>query len=50
VPVAGQLDDAIVAAVLLRYLLRGAGPGVVSELWPGPPESLRVVLRLAGRR
>ena len=49
VPVAGQLDDAIVAVALLRYLLRGAGPGLLTELWPGPPDSLRILLRLAAR-
>ena len=50
VPVAGQLDDAIVVLAALRYLLRGTEPGMLEELWPGPPESLRVVVRLAGRR
>lgn len=47
VPVAGQLDDAIVVAVVLRRVLRGQ-PGLVHELWPGPPSSLAVVLRLVG--
>jgi uncharacterized membrane protein YkvA (DUF1232 family) len=47
IPVAGQLDDAILAAVVLRSVLRGAGSGVVREHWPGPERSLRVVLRLA---
>jgi uncharacterized membrane protein YkvA (DUF1232 family) len=50
VPVAGQLDDAIVAALALRVVLRGAGPGIVEEHWPGPEESLRLVLRAAGAR
>jgi uncharacterized membrane protein YkvA (DUF1232 family) len=48
IPVAGQLDDAIVAALALRVVLRGAGPGIVEEHWPGPQESLRLVLRAAG--
>jgi uncharacterized membrane protein YkvA (DUF1232 family) len=48
IPVAGQADDAIVAAVVLRRILRGAGPGLLDEHWPGPPGSLRVILRLAG--
>ena len=47
VPVAGQLDDAILVAVVLRRVLRGQ-PGLVRELWPGPPSSLAVVLRLVG--
>lgn len=48
IPVAGQLDDAIVVALALRVVLRGAGPGLVREHWPGPPASLAVMLRLAG--
>lgn len=47
IPVAGQIDDALVVAILLRYLLRGAGPALLEELWPGPDESLRALLRLA---
>ena len=50
IPVAGQLDDAIVLAVVLRYVIRGGGPDLLAELWPGPPESLVVLLRLAGGR
>ena len=48
IPVAGQLDDAILVAVGLRVVLRAAGPRIVEEHWPGPRQSLRVVLRLAG--
>ena len=48
IPVAGQLDDAIVLAVVLRAVVRGASREIVREHWPGPDESLRVVLRLAG--
>ena len=47
VPVAGQLDDAILLALVLRRVLRGAGEEVVREHWPGPERSLRVVLALA---
>jgi uncharacterized membrane protein YkvA (DUF1232 family) len=47
VPVAGQLDDLIVAVVVLRYVLRSDGPALLRELWPGPDSSLRAVLRLA---
>jgi uncharacterized membrane protein YkvA (DUF1232 family) len=50
IPVAGQLDDAILVGLVLRGLVRGAGPAVVERHWPGPDESLRVVLRLAGAR
>jgi uncharacterized membrane protein YkvA (DUF1232 family) len=47
IPVAGQLDDAILVAVVLRCVLRGAGAGIVEEHWPGPEQSLRLILRLA---
>jgi uncharacterized membrane protein YkvA (DUF1232 family) len=49
IPVAGQLDDALLAALVLRQLLR-ADEALVRELWPGPPQSLRLLLRLAGDR
>lgn len=48
IPVAGQLDDALLAALVLRAVVRGAGPDVVREHWPGPQRSLAVLLRLAG--
>jgi len=47
IPVAGQLDDALVVAFALRGLLRGAGEPVVREHWPGPQQSLRVICQLA---
>ena len=46
IPVAGQLDDAIVVALVLRWVLRSAGEEVVAAHWPGPDRSLRLVLRL----
>jgi uncharacterized membrane protein YkvA (DUF1232 family) len=48
IPVAGQLDDAVVVALVLRAVLRGGGPALVREHWPGPEGSLALVLRLAG--
>jgi uncharacterized membrane protein YkvA (DUF1232 family) len=48
IPVLGQLDDALVVALALRSLVRGAGPDLLREHWPGPESSLRTVLRLAG--
>jgi uncharacterized membrane protein YkvA (DUF1232 family) len=48
IPVAGQLDDAILVLVVLRTVLRAAGPPLVREHWPGPGASLAVMLRLAG--
>lgn len=48
VPVAGQLDDAILVAVVLRSLVRTAGEAPVREQWPGPHRTLNLILRLAG--
>ena len=47
IPVAGQLDDVVIVALVLRSLLRGGGETVVREHWPGPENSLALVLRLA---
>jgi uncharacterized membrane protein YkvA (DUF1232 family) len=49
IPVLGPLDDAVVAALILRHLLRTAGPGVISEHWRGDPATLNKLLRLAGQ-
>ncbi len=48
IPIAGQLDDAILVALVLRTILRGSGRQLVEEHWPGPPSSLALMLRLAG--
>ena len=48
IPVAGQLDDAILVALVLRRVVKKE-PGLVKEHWPGPPGSLAVILRLAGQ-
>jgi uncharacterized membrane protein YkvA (DUF1232 family) len=47
IPVVGQLDDAILVALVLRAVLRGGGPQVVHEHWPGPASSRDLILRLA---
>ncbi|MEX2107157.1 MAG: DUF1232 domain-containing protein [Solirubrobacterales bacterium] len=49
IPVAGQLDDAIVVALVLRFVLRGGGPALVDEHWPGPPEGARLINKLASQ-
>jgi uncharacterized membrane protein YkvA (DUF1232 family) len=50
IPVIGQLDDVLIAAVVLRTVRRGVRRSIVRQHWPGPPQSLRVVERIASRR
>ena len=47
IPVAGQLDDAIIVAFVLRTALRSGGPQMLRRHWPGPDSSLALVSRLA---
>jgi uncharacterized membrane protein YkvA (DUF1232 family) len=46
IPVAGQLDDVVITALVLRSFLRGGGEPIIRELWPGPDSSLALVLKL----
>jgi uncharacterized membrane protein YkvA (DUF1232 family) len=48
VPVAGQLDDAILVALVLRWVMKESGDDLLQEHWPGPPSSLALVRRLTG--
>ena len=50
IPVAGQLDDAIIVALVLRHFVRAGGEPMLIELWPGPEQSLALILRLARPR
>ena len=46
-PVLGPLDDAVVAALALRYLVRRAGAEVVRDHWRGERATLDVILHAA---
>ena len=46
IPVLGPLDDAVVAALILRHVLRTAGPEVVADHWRGDPATLERILGL----
>jgi len=53
IPVLGALDDALLVVLVLRGVVRAAGPELVAEHWPGPRRGLdllRGALRIAERR
>ena len=50
VPVLGPLDDALVAALVLRMLVRRTSPAIIREHWRGDEATLRMLLRLGGVR
>ena len=50
IPVAGYADDALVVAWVLRSVVRAAGADALDRHWPGTPEGLATVRRLAGVR
>jgi uncharacterized membrane protein YkvA (DUF1232 family) len=49
IPVLGQLDDALLVALALAYVVRRAGTEVVTDLWPGSEAGLATLLRVATR-
>ena len=47
-PGIGAIDDAVVAGLVLRHVVRRAGPDVVRDHWRGDPRTIAVLLRAAG--
>ena len=47
VPVLGYADDAIVVAAVLRSVVRRVGLRPLQQHWPGTPDGLAAVIRLA---
>jgi len=53
IPIVGSVDDAVVAALALRFVLRTTDGAIVREHWRGDPATLERLLRLVswgGRR
>lgn len=50
VPVAGPLDDAIVAALVLRHVLRRTDRAVLTDHWRGDPATLDAIIRFGATR
>jgi uncharacterized membrane protein YkvA (DUF1232 family) len=48
VPVLGYADDVVVIALVLRSVVRGAGPAAISRHWTGTSTGEAIVRRLAG--
>lgn len=46
VPVAGPLDDAIVAALVLRHVLRRTDRTILADHWHGEPATLDAIIHL----
>jgi uncharacterized membrane protein YkvA (DUF1232 family) len=47
VPVVGYADDAIIVAIALRSVVRAAGAEPLERHWPGSPDGLAILRRLA---
>lgn len=50
IPFLGPLDDAVVAGLILRRLLKTAGRGIIEEHWRGDPATIGRLLRVVDSR
>ena len=48
IPVIGYADDAVIVAWALRSVARRAGPQALETHWPGTPDGLAALRRIAG--
>ena len=46
IPVLGYADDVVAVAIVLRSVVRAAGPEALERHWPGTPDGLRVIRTL----
>jgi uncharacterized membrane protein YkvA (DUF1232 family) len=47
-PVIGYADDVVIVALVLRSVIRSAGPEAFRRHWPGTQAGLQVIEKLAG--
>ena len=50
IPFLGPLDDAVMAALVLRHVLKKAGPEVIRDHWRGDPATIELLLPALGLR
>jgi uncharacterized membrane protein YkvA (DUF1232 family) len=50
IPIIGYADDAIIIVLALRSVVRRSGVDAIRRHWPGTPDGLAVILRLAGAK
>jgi uncharacterized membrane protein YkvA (DUF1232 family) len=48
IPVMGYADDAVIVVAVLRAVIKRAGRDTIAQHWPGSPDGLAAVERLAG--
>jgi uncharacterized membrane protein YkvA (DUF1232 family) len=48
IPMLGYADDAIIVALVLRSTIKRSGTDLLARHWPGTPEGLGLIKRLAG--
>ncbi|SOC89024.1 Uncharacterized membrane protein YkvA, DUF1232 family [Curtobacterium sp. 314Chir4.1] len=48
IPVIGYLDDAVIVALVLRFVTRRAGAATLTRHWPGSPQGLRALRSAVG--
>lgn len=48
IPVLGYADDVVVVALVLRSVIRSAGPEPLGRHWPGSDAGLQMIRKLAG--
>ena len=48
IPIVGYLDDAILVCLVLRSVVRRAGPDPIRRHWPGSADGLAALWRAAG--